>query len=1470
MPYLSRFSVVLGLLFLLFFTGCGEQQEEFALTLSVTPADAGAVTCVPAQATYPEGTAVTLSAQAASGWRFVRWEGAVEGTETATTTITMTQAETVVAYFVEEEPADTTPPEIVLSGDAEITLECGEIFTDLGATASDNVDGDISARIVVRGDTVDPTKPGVYSLYYEITDAAGNTTTQTRTVTVRDTQAPSLTLLGEAEITLECGDSFAEPGATASDNVDGDLSVAVSILGAIDTQTPGTYTLQYSVSDTAGNSATQTRTVTVQDTQQPAFSLVGGAEITLECGDTFSEPGATATDTCDGDLSARIEISGDTVDVAQPGAYTIQYMVSDTAGNTATQTRKVTVQDTQKPVLSLVGSAEITLECGDVFTDPGVTASDNIDGDLSARVEFSGDVVDSAQPGTYTIRYSVSDTAGNNATQTRMVTVQDTQNPILTLNGDAEITLECGDIFNDPGATATDTCDGDISDRIFARGSAIVTTQAGTHTIQYNVGDLSGNIVTKIRTVVVRDIQKPIISLIGEAEITLECGDTFTDPGATASDSIDGDISTRIVVSGDTVDATQPGTYTRQYEVSNSSGSIAAEKRTIIVQDTGSPVITLLGNDEIILDCGGTFSEPGATASDACAYNLSSSIVITGSVDTNTPDVYTLHYDVTDDAGNSALQKTRTVTVQGPCPDQPIAISCIEDLQKIGNDSSYPLDGEYMLTKNIDASATKNWNDGLGFEPIGEAVIIEFPLGGAPVKYFNGKFDGRGHAISGLHINRPLEEFVGLFAGIKGCIDNLELQNCTISGGRYVGALVGKNAGFVRTCCAINTTVSGNSCAGGLIAFNERTLTRCYTRNTKVSSGIFAGGLASDNRGEVSHCQANSTVSCVGRCAGGLLGDNYGTVSNSCARGAVVANTEVGGLLGSNDGAVSNSYATGTVVGIEDVGGLIGKSYGNGAVTTSFWDIVTSNQSESAGGVGLTTEKMMDMSTFSKAKWDISEDKAKTIWRISDTYSYPFLHYPYEPMQMFSLSIQADHGSVRIRPNMLRHLMHTPVKLTAVPDTGYVFVGWTGKGLGEKVALNINPISLVLTADQDINAIFLPDEDIEINQIEDLQKIGHEPAWPLNWSYLLSQDIDATDTCNWNGGKGFSPIGTGWYPFTGTLEGRGYTVTGLHINRPQEKHVGLIGMLAQNGEIKNLSICNGVTEGGECVGGLVGSNYESTISNSSTSGSVTGISDIGGLVGDNTGALSNCGSAGTVSGVSSVGGLVGNNDENATITDGCASGGVSVSPIYPEDPFSQGGGLVGVNDGIITKSCATGDVNNAGGGLVGLNDGTITKSYATGTTNDGGGGLVCTNSGIIRICFATGAVYGGGGLVGVNMCGEICDSYATGEVYKAGSALGGGLVGFYMSGSISNCYAIGALPNGADPLVPDGKTTACFWDVTLSGQAESSGGGTGLTTAEMMQSAAFINAGWDFETIWGIDEGQSYPFLLEVPEVNED
>jgi PKD repeat protein len=163
------------------------------------------------------------------------------------------------------------------------------------------------------------------------------------------------------------------------------------------------------------------------DITAPTITLNGNAVVGIIVGDSFTDPGATAVDDVDGDLSPSIVVAGDNVDVNTIGAYVITYNVSDATGNAATEvTRTVNIQaaDVIAPVITLNGASTINLTIGDAFTDPGATASDNFDGDITANIAVAGDAVDVNTVGTYVITYNVSDAAGNAATEvTRSVIV---------------------------------------------------------------------------------------------------------------------------------------------------------------------------------------------------------------------------------------------------------------------------------------------------------------------------------------------------------------------------------------------------------------------------------------------------------------------------------------------------------------------------------------------------------------------------------------------------------------------------------------------------------------------------------------------------------------------------------------------------------------------------------------------------------------------------------------------------------------------------------------------------------------------------------------------------------------------------------------------------------------------------------------------------------------------------------------
>jgi formylglycine-generating enzyme required for sulfatase activity len=157
---------------------------------------------------------------------------------------------------------DGANPELELFGGAGVTREAGQAWAEPGAAGHDARDGNLTASITISG-TVDMNTTGTYILTYSVADAAGNEANASRTVTVVDTTNPVLTLLGEANMSQAKNSAWVDPGATASDSLDGNLTNTITITGTVDVNTTGVYTLTYSISDGASNEANATRTVNV-------------------------------------------------------------------------------------------------------------------------------------------------------------------------------------------------------------------------------------------------------------------------------------------------------------------------------------------------------------------------------------------------------------------------------------------------------------------------------------------------------------------------------------------------------------------------------------------------------------------------------------------------------------------------------------------------------------------------------------------------------------------------------------------------------------------------------------------------------------------------------------------------------------------------------------------------------------------------------------------------------------------------------------------------------------------------------------------------------------------------------------------------------------------------------------------------------------------------------------------------------
>jgi hypothetical protein len=347
----------------------------------------------------------------------------------------------------------------------------------------------------------------------------------------------------------------------------------------------------------------------------------------------------------------------------------------------------------------------------------------------------------------------------------------------------------------------------------------------------------------------------------------------------------------------------------------------------------------------------------------------------------------------------------------------PYVIWDVNDLQAMNLD----LTAFYELGQNIDASATVGWNLGAGFVPVGTLA-----------NPFRGNFNGRTLTITGLFINRPGTQFVGLFGYISGAtVTALLYQNFNVTGQGCTGALIGYvfNASDISYCLGSNITVVGNSnSVGGLIGFvaagvGLTYVRRCYVVAVNVTeittATAITGGLIGQNsaNGRVSECFSDGIVRGLDT-VGGLIGGNAGIVTDCYSRVRVTGvdfgfpwNTQaVAGFVGATGtNIVSRSYSTGLVVildswvpgGINN-GGFAGQC-GGGVCAISFWDVNTSGWLTSACGVGKTTAQMKDIATFLAAGWDFVK-----IWNIDPLVNdgYPYLRWLNTP----SINVVSPNG----------------------------------------------------------------------------------------------------------------------------------------------------------------------------------------------------------------------------------------------------------------------------------------------------------------------------------------------------------------------------------------------------------------------------------------------------------------------------
>jgi len=365
----------------------------------------------------------------------------------------------------------------------------------------------------------------------------------------------------------------------------------------------------------------------------------------------------------------------------------------------------------------------------------------------------------------------------------------------------------------------------------------------------------------------------------------------------------------------------------------------------------------------------------------------------------------------------------------------PYKIATAGQLNNVRNNPN----GHFILVNDIDmgpylSEGGAGYNEGKGWEPIG---------GGGDL--FQVSFDGDGHTISNLFINRTNENNIGLFGIVFGKeITGVNLTGLSVTGNDYVGGLVAGIYGGTISDSHVTGSVSGNNFVGGLVGGTSQDI-YTYAKNTIQQStasvnvtgnqdvgglvGSFTGSSMSKSRamGDVSgsnyhvgglvgfsgnsaitESYATGSVSTTGASSnyyGGLVGYiSGGSITDSYATGSVNGYYRVGGLVGGLASNITNSYSTGQVTGLgPDLGGLVG--WNDGTVTASYYDSDTSGRTDTGKGEPKPTAEMKQQATFEG--WDFVD-----IWAIQSGLNngYPFLRWQHDIEPTYTVTYDANTG----------------------------------------------------------------------------------------------------------------------------------------------------------------------------------------------------------------------------------------------------------------------------------------------------------------------------------------------------------------------------------------------------------------------------------------------------------------------------
>jgi len=483
---------------------------------------------------------------------------------------------------------DDTSPQLSIPDDIEI--EC-DSSTDPEFTGQASAIDDCDNPGISYSDVSEGTCPMVITRTWTAIDACGNISSADQTITVVDNTIPELVV--PETVTLDCnGDTSVEATgmATATDNCD-----AAPVVAYEDDMVPGdcegSYTIErfWSATDACGNVAEASSIINVVDTTDPELTIP--ADITIECSDDSSPEGtgqATASDSCDSEPGVTF------ADAVAPGGcdhesvITRTWTATDACGNEVSADQLITVVDTTAPVLTIPGDVEV--ECGS-STEPDTTgqatATDNCD---NPGISYS-DISSGTCPAVITRTWTAIDACGNFVSADQIITVADSQPPVITVPGD--VSLE-GNASTDPEDTGTATANDSCGSVTVTYSDVFSGNCPAEITRTWTAVDTCGNEVSADQIISLNDTTAPVITCPPDTSVA--CGDQNTDPSQTGTATAEDNCSAEVSITY--ADAVSSGNIIRTWTATDGAGNSSICQQIISLSGGGGGGIELIGCPE--------------------------------------------------------------------------------------------------------------------------------------------------------------------------------------------------------------------------------------------------------------------------------------------------------------------------------------------------------------------------------------------------------------------------------------------------------------------------------------------------------------------------------------------------------------------------------------------------------------------------------------------------------------------------------------------------------------------------------------------------------------------------------------------------------------------------------------------------------------------------------------------------------